>query len=129
MISEKGAVAFFDGSVAEYKKALKPGASLAGFRVREIVPDGAWIEAGTNVLALRVGTAMRREEGGPWRRSSDGSAYAGAKTTTAATSAPTETETEDVSPAKPAAVETAAPTGEMSDVLKRLMEKRQKEDQ
>jgi hypothetical protein len=126
LISDKGAVAFFDGSAAEYKKALKPGSSLAGFRVRDIVPDGAWIEAGTNVLAMRVGTAMRREEGGPWRRSTDGAAYAGAKTEAASNPAPAETG--EVAPEKPAAA-TAAPSGEMSDVLKRLMEKRQKEEQ
>jgi hypothetical protein len=127
LISEKGAVAFFDGSAAEYKKALKSGGSLAGFRIREVLPDGVWLEEGTNVLAMRVGAALRSEEGGPWRRAADGLASVSSAKSGAAESS--ESATAGTATEKSAVAASAQPSAETNDVLKRLMEKRQKENQ
>jgi hypothetical protein len=75
------------------------------------------LASGTNELELSVGAQLRREEDGPWLLSSQSTAYAAtpassstnaAATTTAAGSDPTSGSAE-------------------SDIIKRLMQKREKE--
>jgi hypothetical protein len=63
----KGSVAFFEGSRSEYRKALKPGDSIAGYKIAAIAPNTVSLAAATNQQELAVGKEMRREENGPWR--------------------------------------------------------------
>jgi hypothetical protein len=108
---EKGRFAFFDGSSPDYKKALKPSDTIAGYQVTEITASSVKLAA-TNqpTINLLVGMQMKREEQGPWSMSERAESYS--------------------SPAPSAAAEqpngTASNEG-MSDVMKRLMQKREQE--
>jgi len=106
MSYEKGTFAFFDGSSAEYKKAVKLSDTIAGHKITSIEPNSVKLSAGTNQLELRVGMQLRRDEGGDWSVSAPRETYA-------ANSAPT---------ASP-----AAPSGADNDVLERLRKKREQE--
>jgi hypothetical protein len=117
MSYEKGTFAFFDGTSSDYKKVLKLTDSIAGYKVTTIAPNAVKLASGTNELELSVGAQLRREEDGPWLLSSQSTAYAAtpassstnaAATTTAAGSDPTSGSAE-------------------SDIIKRLMQKREKE--
>jgi hypothetical protein len=117
MTYEKGTFAFFDGTSSEYKKALKLTDAIAGYKVTNIAPNGVKLASGTNEVDLGVGAQLRREEGGPWLLAGQGGPYADTPAATSATTA---------APAATAASE-AAPSGPDSDILKKLMERRQKE--
>jgi hypothetical protein len=118
MSYEKGAFAFFDGSSTEYKKALKLSDVIAGYKVTNIAPNGVTLAAGTNALELSVGMQLRREEDGPWLLSGRSGSYA-------ATPAPTATNALAATTATTGS-ETGSGAAE-SDVIKRLMQKRQQE--
>jgi len=66
LCSEKGAFAFFDGTSSTYRKVLKPEGTIAGYKVAEIAPDVAKLEAGKKKLELHVGEQLRREDKGEW---------------------------------------------------------------
>jgi hypothetical protein len=66
MSYERGQFAFFDGSKPEYKKTLKPDATIAGYKIAEIAPNGVKLEAEGKQIDLPVGSQMRREEEGEW---------------------------------------------------------------
>ena len=76
MAYEKGTFAFFDGSITDYKKALKLTDVIAGYKVTNISPSGVRLSAGTNELELKVGMQLRREEDGPWMLSGQPGSYA-----------------------------------------------------
>lgn len=138
MSYDKGPVAFFDGSSYEYRKALKPAESVAGYTVAEIGPN--WVKLGqrTNLFEMRIGMQMRREEGGEWNLN--------ASTEVAATAAPAgptessaggetnapsaETGSPSVAGEAPAAATNAAPaaaSASESEILKKLMQRREQE--
>jgi hypothetical protein len=106
---EKGPFAFFDGTSSDFKKALKPEGTIAGYKIKDINGQGVALEAGTNRIELRVGMQMRREDEGEWqaRAHSEPSATAGS-TTSSQTGA-------------------SGASGASSDVLKRLMQQRERE--
>ena len=114
MSYEKGIFAFFDGTRTDYKKALKPDETIAGYKVVSISPDAVKLQLNTNTVALSVGSQMRRRDDGRWDRSASAETYnsTSGSTTTAASSSSNDT---------------AAPTGAESDVLKKMMERRLKE--
>jgi hypothetical protein len=117
MSYEKGTFAFFDGTSSDYKKALKLTDSIAGYKVTNITPNSVKLASGTNELDLSVGAQLRREEDGPWLLSNQSTSYAatsGSSSTNAA--AGTTTPGSDT-----------ASGGTESDILKRLMQKREKE--
>jgi hypothetical protein len=116
MTYEKGTFAFFDGTSAEYKKALKLADAIAGYKVTNIAPTGVKLASGTNVMDLIVGAQLRREEDGPWQLSSQSSSYA-------ATPASTST---NATPSTSTGSDPASGSAE-SDIIKRLMQKREKE--
>jgi hypothetical protein len=111
----KGDLAFFDGSSGAFRKAVKLGESIAGHKVVAITAEEVQLEADGKKLALKVGGQMRREDEGPWSMSSAGVSHA-------------VTSSADGSAA--GATETAAggSEGEVSDVLKRLLQKRAQEE-
>jgi hypothetical protein len=117
MTYEKGTFAFFDGTSSEYKKALKLTDSIAGYKLTNIAPNGVKLASGTNALELSVGAQLRREENGPWLLTGQSTSYAAtpASTSTNALAATT------------AAGPDAASGGAQSDIIKKLMERREKE--
>jgi hypothetical protein len=116
MSYEKGTFAFFDGTSSDYKKALKLTDSIAGYKVTNIAPNGVKLATGTNELELSVGAQLRREEDGPWHLSSQATSYAATPTSTSTNGAAATTIGSD-----------AGTGGAESDILKRLMQKREKE--
>ena len=114
MSYEKGTFAFFDGTSSEYKKALKLSDGIAGYKVTNIAPNGVKLASGTNELNLSVGAQLRREENGPWLLSGQSTTYAA---TSASTNATPTTSTGS----------NAASSSADSDIIKRLMQKREKE--
>jgi hypothetical protein len=66
MAYEKGTFAFFDGSSSDFKKALKLGEKVAGLELAGIEANSVTLKAGTNVLAIDVGSQLRRADGEEW---------------------------------------------------------------
>ena len=114
MSYEKGTFAFFDGTSSEYKKALKLTDSIVGYKVTNIAPNTVKLVSGTNEVELSVGGQLRREEDGPWRLTSQPASYA---------TAPVSGSTSGAA----AAGSEAASSGADSEVIKRLMQRREKE--
>ena len=117
MSYEKGTFAFFDGTSAEYKKALKLTDSIAGYRVTNIAPNAVKLTSGTNEVELRVGGQLRREENGPWLPAGQSTSYASTPGSASASGAATTTTTGSG----------AAASGADSDIIKKLMQRREKE--
>jgi hypothetical protein len=107
MSYEKGAFAFFDGSSDDYKKVLKPQDSIAGYKVVSISPEAVKLMINTNIVELKVGTQMRRREDGVWEPSKESTTYA----STSSSASPSN----------------AASSGAESDVIKKMMQRREKE--
>lgn len=117
MSYEKGWFAFFDGSSSEYKKVLKLTDTIAGYKVAEIEPDAVKLVVGTNRLELKVGVQMRREDEGAWLVTGQSGSYL---------ASPTTTSTNAVAATASAGPDAASSAAE-SDIIKRLMQKRQQE--
>ena len=152
MSYEQGRFAFFDGSGSQYKKALRPAESIAGFKVTEVTPTCVKLE-GTNGQAfeLCVGMQMKKREEEDWQLAgqpagsevassaggkSDGGGEAdevlkrlmqrreqdGAAPVTEAAGAPVVAETKSTEGNKGAADESGG-----GEVLKKLLQKREQE--
>jgi hypothetical protein len=118
-------MAFFDGSSSEFRKALKPNTSIAGYRVAAISHTSVKLANGTNTVELRVGMALRREDEGQWQVTARSESGSGAGSTNSVAG---------VAAASRGAVtgsgsNAGAAGGDASEVLKRLMERRAKEEQ
>jgi hypothetical protein len=112
MSSEQGQYAFFDGSNSEYRKTLKPAEKIAGYKIAQIAPDHIVLAAASNqTIDLPVGTRMRRQDGGAWKKTGGFEAEATTESTPSAT---------------PAADSAATPalSGGESEAMKRMMLKR-----
>lgn len=109
--SKLGAIAFFDSTTSDYKKAAKVGDTLADFKVAEIGSAHVTLAKGDQRININMGSPLRREEGGAWQDTT-----------------PDITRDAPASTARPTnATESAAPD-EDDDVIKRLMQKREKEN-
>src|SRR5262249_8652181 len=64
--SEKGPLAFFEGSSSDYRKVLKPNEKIADFTVAEIAQSHVKLSSPTNQLELRVGMQLQHDESGVW---------------------------------------------------------------
>ena len=108
----KGKFAFFNGTSADYKKVLEPGAAIAGYTVKDISPTAVTLAANGKEFEMKVGAELRNESGQGWRLSARSEPPA------------------DVQAGTTDAAPISAPTGaspEQNDVLKRLMQQRQQE--
>jgi hypothetical protein len=112
---DKGRVAFFDSPDSVHRKTVQEGDMIADFKVQRVGSDGVDLARDQQVLAMKVTQQLRRAEGGDW-------------TLTAAS------ERTDARP--PGAEGVAARPGEgaapelpadASEVLKRLIKKREKQ--
>jgi hypothetical protein len=138
---EKGAFAFFEGSSSEFTKVVKADSVIAGYKLVDIYPSSVKLEADGKQIELLIGSQMRREDAGTWQIAQD-SVNAGGETGSSpgrngdvsgrsgrsrrsGDSAPGRSETAAPTGKSPA---TAAPSSaEQSEILKRLMERREKE--
>jgi hypothetical protein len=121
MSYEKGMFAFFNGNSTDLKKALQAGEKIADYTVTDILPNVVKLESADKKqqLDLKVGDGLRQENG-KW-------VFSGAGELPAGNSSPAGT----ASPAGGESSTPAAPSsaGEPNDVLKRLMQLREKENQ
>ncbi len=113
MSYEEGTFAFFSGSKSDYQRSLKRAGTIAGYKVTAIGSDVVRLARNTNEVELRVGMQMRRDEDGSWSKS-------GSTSYTVSSFEPPPASTS----ASPSG---AASSGAESEILKRLMEKREKE--
>jgi hypothetical protein len=107
---DKGDFAFFDGSSSEYRKTVKPGDTIAGYKVAEVAPDKVTLEANGKTVELPVGSQMKRQGDEEWKVNSRAEPMA----STSSSSSSSSTNSSDSS----------ATTGDMPDALKRLLEQR-----
>lgn len=112
---EKGAFAFFDGSSSEYRKALKCGDTIAGYKICEITAKGVKLETNGQQIELPVGGQMRRQDEEEW-------AVASGAAPASQASAPGSNEEADGSSGS-----RSGSDGDENDVVKRLLQKRQQE--
>jgi hypothetical protein len=121
---ENGTFAFFNGSSSEYQKALKIDDLIAGYKVAGIDANSVKLTAGTNQVELQVGMQLRREDQGEWAVSTQSDSYASPGTPPPVSSPSALSST---TPAAPAAQTETTSNGAESDVLKRLMQRREQE--
>ena len=142
LLSAKGPTAFFDGTDSSFRQVLKPGERIAGFQIQEILHSGVRLAEGTNTLDLAVGTSLRREDEGLWKFSTSRASYASSSSGGFSSSAGSSYRSHSSdrgsrdrngssysrsdNHSSPAATE-SAPDPNVDEVLKRLMEKRDKE--
>jgi len=117
-------IAFFDGSNPDYRCAVRPGQTVAGLTVQEIRFDKVYLAGDTQRWELPVGRALRREEDGPWELSeavglplaaSSGSGSGGRF---------------DSNPdARAVSSGSSGPGGAADEILRKLMERRAREEQ
>jgi hypothetical protein len=116
MSYEKGKFAFFDGESSQYKKVLEPGAIIAGYTVKDIAPKAVTLAANGKEFQMQVGTQLKNAGANGWRLSTrdvpadSSNSDQGDQTVEAQPTAPP-----------------AASSAQASEILKRLMEKRQQE--
>lgn len=142
---ERGPVAFFDGSNSEYRKALRPNSTnctIAGWKLTAASFQGVKLQADTNVVELKVGMSLRREEDGPWVTSTSTDFTSSSSESGFASSRDSGRDSgrsygrdsgrdyRSRGSSSGSTTPTSAPSSaEVSDALKRLMERRAKEDQ
>ena len=114
MTSDQGLLAFFESADSSFRKTVRVGDSLAEFKVARITSGGVELAQGDAALALMVAQRLRRVEGGAWTVDTSGTDAAPGTGLSAGRRA--------VDPDAPAEIPADA-----SDVLKRLMKKREKQ--
>ncbi len=107
---EKGTFAFFDGSDSSYKRALKTGDIIAGCRIAEITADRVKLETNGVQMELSVGMQMKKQDEGEWQLGGRAE-FSGAPVATTAANEKTD----------------GTNGGGESDVLKKLLQKREQE--
>jgi hypothetical protein len=150
LVNDGKATAFFDGTDSSFRKAIAAGSRISAFQLVEVHPAGVRLAEGTNLIDLKVGAGFTREDRGPWRTTGVGTKYAsstsGGRINSSSSSERSSRresddnrsedgsnqETRDAEPAaEPASdSEPVAASGspmEMNDVLRKMMEKREKE--
>lgn len=110
LIHEQGSFAFFDGSESSYQTVIKPDQTIGGCKVMEIAPESVKLQSGTNSVELFMGMQMKREDEGAWQ----------AVMSSTSSSASSDT-------SKSSSTEESTGDAAADAILKRLMEKREKE--
>jgi hypothetical protein len=115
MSYDKGWLAFFDGTSSDYRKVLKREGAIAGYKITDITTARVKLDLDGKEIELRVGMQMRRADEGAWQPVAQAVSYA-------ASSRPTAAGKSDSSPAADSS------GGDESEVLKRLLQKREAEE-
>lgn len=145
---EKGTFAFFEGSSSQLTKVMKANEVIAGHKLVEISADGVKLEADSKPIDLAVGSQMRREDEGAWQVSETRGGFSAASISNGDSSSRNSRPDRSDSSSRSRRDEDStlrrngnsesnnrssaskAPTsGNEDEVLKRLMERREKESQ
>jgi hypothetical protein len=151
MAYEKGVFAFFEGSNSEFTKAMKANGIIAGHKLVDIHANSVKIEADGKEIELPVGSQMRREDEGTWHvaqtsTGSGGSSYAASRngdsssrnsrsgrsgdssTRSRREGDSSRSRSENPAESSNRSSSNAAPSAaDQAEILKRLMERREKE--
>jgi hypothetical protein len=121
MSYENGRIAFFDGSSSEYRKSVKPGDSIAGYKVATVTASKVTLESGEKKVELPVGGQLKRVDEGEWQVNQSPESFASAGgSSTASSSTASSTSTGSGS-------QSGGSADEPSEALKRLLERRRNE--
>ncbi len=118
MSYRKGMFAFFDGTDPDYQRAVENGGKIADYTVTNITMNGVQLLAKGKAIHLTVGSAMRLE-GDEWVLGQGDEGMGMDYSSTPA---------ESNSPEEAPAPNLGSGGGEVSDVLKHLMQLRQQEE-
>ena len=124
MSYEKGLFAFFNANDSDLKKILTAGDEIAGYTVKEITASAVTLtDKDKKEITMKIGDQMH-QDGSAWKLNDDSSGNAPAN------EAPPTTEA-DSSASGTTEAPAAAPSANLegNDILKKLMEKRAKENQ
>ena len=137
---EKGTFAFFEGSSSQLTKVMKANDIVAGHKLVTILPNSVKLEADGQQIELPVGWQMRREDEGPWQVAEPRGGLGGASNGDGdssnrssrsdrddASSRSRRSDNAESSNRSPNSTDT--PGANEAEVLKRLMERREKESQ
>jgi hypothetical protein len=113
---EKGLFAFFDGSEAAYRKALRVGESVAQFKVTKIAANGVDLERDGKTIPMQLAQQLRRPDGADWTMVGADVALSEAAAAAAKTTAG------KIDPSAPVVI----PAG-VDEVARRMMERRNKD--
>jgi hypothetical protein len=116
MSYRKGMFAFFSGTSDDYHKVLQQGGTIAGYTIGKITFDGAQLLAAGKTIDMKVGAAMRQEDGA-WELTAPGE---WSESSTVETESSTPGTDQNLAAPPPSS---SAP----NDILKRLMEQREQE--
>ena len=106
LIYDNRARAFFDGSQSDYRKVLEPGKTIASHTVKSVGANRVELTKDGVTIELHVGDQMRRIEEG-WRVESNSAVTAVTESAASASSSDSD--------------------ADESDIIKKLMEKRERE--
>ncbi len=144
---EKGTFAFFDGSSSQLTKVMKTDDIIAGHKLVSISPTGVKLLADGKECELPVGSQMRREDEGAWHvsearaglsASSNGNGDSSNRSSRSDRGESSSRSRRDDSSARRnensessnrSTSSTPTPSANEDEVLKRLMERREKESQ
>jgi len=145
---EKGTFAFFDGSSSQFTKVMKANDVIAGHKLLSISANSVKLEADGKESELPVGSQMRREDEGAWQVSetrgglsttSNGNGDSSSRSSRpdrgdASSRSRREDDSssrrsENSEPTNRSSGSSATPSANEDEVLKRLMERREKESQ
>jgi hypothetical protein len=118
MTYEKGTFAFFNGSSSQYQKALQAAGEIAGYKITAVTANAVKLAQGTNEFELRVGNQLRREDEGPWALSTATASYGAGSSSS---------RTPSIGAPSAAPIAGAPPSGPQSEILKRMMQRREQE--
>jgi hypothetical protein len=120
MSYEKGRFAFFDGSSSEYRKSVKPGDNIAGYKVANVTQNNVTLESGDKKIQLPVGGQLKREDEGEWRVNSNPENFAASTNSSGSSSSSSSVSTSSSSSNSTS----SSSTDEQNPILKRLLEQR-----
>jgi hypothetical protein len=118
MSYEKGRFAFFDGSSSEYRKSVKPGDSIAGYKVADVTANKVTLESGDKKIELPVGGQLKREDEGEWRVNATAESFVSSGSSGSSSSSSTTT------PSSAGSSNSSSSDEEANPILRRLLEQR-----
>ena len=116
MSYDKGRFAFFDGTSSEYRKSVKPGDSIAGYKVAAVAQNQVTLQNGDKKIELPVGGQLKREDEGEWRVNSAPETFA--------TSGNSSDSSSSSSSSSSSGTNSSGSSEETNPILKRLLEQR-----
>jgi hypothetical protein len=151
MAYEKGVFAFFEGSSSEFTKVMKADSVIAGHKLVDIYASSVKLEADGKEIELPVGSQMRREDEGTWHvaetsvhsggssnassgngdsasRESSGRSSRSGRGGDSSSRSRSRSENPPESASRSSS-NTSTSSADQAEILKRLMERREKESQ